>query len=160
MTSQSKGRTLPETRIRFSDEPKTRRQLSGQAPDAVRLRSGVTLSFPTMRRWHATLNKALASPRGASTAHALADMAADIAALLGPAMDPDHVPEVKPLAKGYVLTMPDGTEHTLLTSTDAAKRLGLSPQSLRVYLSRGKGTYVRKTPDGAITLRRIYAERT
>lgn len=158
MTRRSKARAAPETVIAFAGEAKARRQPSSRAPEAVRLRSGVTLSFPTLRRWHGALAKALASPRSASTALSLTDMAADIAALLGPAMDPDHVPEARPIVRGYTLRRPDGTEQHITTSAEAAKLLGLTPNSLRVMLSRGGGEYKRTTDAGTTTLTRKYVK--
>lgn len=159
MTRSSKGRTLPETVTTFAGETKTRRQPSGRAPDAVRLRSGVTLSFRTLRRWHTTLSKAIASPRSASTAHALTDMAADIAALLGPAINPEYVPTVRPRTTGFKVTRPDGTEQRYALGVDAAKAFGVTRGSLGVLLSRSGGVYSVTREDGTWSIQRTYAER-
>lgn len=140
--------TNPATQSDVIPLPNARRQKAGRAPDVVRLRSSVRLGFPTLRRWHKLLTQAVASPRSASTALALTDMAADITALLGGAIAPDYVPPVRQTTVGYVVTHPDGTEEEFKLGVKAAERLGITVGSLRAMLSKHGGAYERTYPSG------------
>lgn len=161
MTRISTVTQKPETASPDQLTDNSRRQTSTRGAEPVRLRTGVRLSYGTLRRWHADLEAALASPRAASTAKRLADMAADLSALLGPCADPDFVPERQLQAVGYEVTYPDGSERTFRTALEVARVLGVTPNSLKVMLSRNGGSYRRTYPIGSgvetWSVRRIYA---
>jgi hypothetical protein len=133
-----------------------RRNVSHRAPDRP-LRSGARLSHATLRRWHAMLKAAAKQPRAASSLANVEDIAADIADLLGPCVDPDHVPDARVQARGFVVTMPDGSEKEFRLAAQAAEAYGVKRESLIVMLSRNGGMCqrVEVTPSGGVVVRKV-----
>lgn len=140
---------IPETTYTDDAPIAPRRQTFKRTPQTARLRTCVRLGYATLRRWHADLDAALASPRGASTAKRLTDLQADLTALLGDALHGDITPPVRKHAIGYIVTQPDGEEVVCSHALQAAQLMGVTVGSMRVMLSEAGGQYSRTYPTGA-----------
>lgn len=152
------------TQSHTNSVPLPRRVPKRRKPETRHLRTNIALGFPTARRWHATIERALNKPRSKSTAKELTDLHAEIAGLLGDAIAPDYVPRPgKPRCVGWEVTMPDGSVRTTKDSRRAARAAGLKISSMKTMLSVGGGKLVRKVTEknhkvSVYKVRRILAD--
>lgn len=147
MANTLQSRTFHDASNGSARVTKTARPV-GRPPQNGHAAQRVRLAPATLRAWLATVERALAAPRAASTADALRGLATDLAVRLRPYADAPATPPEAGMGAtqrpAWRVTRADGTDVVVDSLLAAAREYGAKPASLRTMLSRGGGA-CRKT---------------